>query len=368
MRKIDWEAIKNEYVTGKLSYNEIAKKYKLTRTQVCNQGRRYNWFKEKNEYRAKLNAKIVENTLKNEAKAESDKLEKLRKATDQMSQVVQKALDDSNQFYRRFGLDGTEVMTSKLDTKAVRDLTAAIKDLANVTRNLYNIPTEQESLAMQIAREQLEIDRKRAEAEEKVAEEKPKAKKTTKKAEAKAKEVRKIAEGLIATAVKEKDNFEIKQYSSKEILTDKSEDINSITSYLEKNVPYDVRFTFVDFDGTVKFDSDVEPEKLENHLKRHEIAEALKKGVGEASRHSETIDKYTYYYAIKTDSGIYRYGREINTIALDFFKTGTHIIIAIFISYFFFFQIPRWQRKAPECHNWRYRIHFLFLSLRRLSP
>lgn len=130
-----------------------------------------------------------------------------------------------------------------------------------------------------------------------------------------------------------------------EILTDKSEDINSITSYLEKNVPYDVRFTFVDFDGTVKFDSDVEPEKLENHLKRHEIAEALKKGVGEASRHSETIDKYTYYYAIKTDSGIYRYGREINTIALDFFKTGTHIIIAIFILEILSAFLTKWYSK-----------------------
>ena len=129
-----------------------------------------------------------------------------------------------------------------------------------------------------------------------------------------------------------------------EILTDSS-DIDTINSYLEKSVPYDVRFTFVDFSGSVIFDSDVEAEKLENHIKRKEIAEAMKKGVGEASRHSETIDKYTYYYAIKTDSGIYRYGREINTIALDFFKTGTHIIIAIFIIEIISAFLTKWYSK-----------------------
>ena len=64
-----------------------------------------------------------------------------------------------------------------------------------------------------------------------------------------------------------------------------------------------IRITVVSQDGTVIYDSDADISKMGNHLKRPEISGALEKGSATAQRHSETLDKMTYYYAVKQPDG-----------------------------------------------------------------
>ncbi len=60
----------------------------------------------------------------------------------------------------------------------------------------------------------------------------------------------------------------------------------------------DARLTFIREDGTVMGDSDSDPNTMENHLDREEIAQARTEGIGYAIRPSETMGKNMLYAAI----------------------------------------------------------------------
>lgn len=76
-----------------------------------------------------------------------------------------------------------------------------------------------------------------------------------------------------------------------------------------------VRITLIDKDGIVLFDNQAESKTLENHAMRQEIMEAVAVGAGEAERFSDTLDKTTYYYAVRLEDGkILRLARTIDSI------------------------------------------------------
>ena len=73
-------------------------------------------------------------------------------------------------------------------------------------------------------------------------------------------------------------------------------------SYLN-TLQSDARVTWVDSDGTVRYDSAADPVVMQNHLNRKEIAEALQNGEGDGSHFSETLMERTLYYAVRLDDG-----------------------------------------------------------------
>lgn len=76
-----------------------------------------------------------------------------------------------------------------------------------------------------------------------------------------------------------------------------------------------VRITLIGKDGIVLFDNQAEAKTLENHAMRQEIMEAVAVGAGEAERFSDTLDKTTYYYAVRLEDGkILRLARTIDSI------------------------------------------------------
>ena len=67
------------------------------------------------------------------------------------------------------------------------------------------------------------------------------------------------------------------------------------------------RITWIAEDGTVKYDSSVNENKLENHGSRPEILEAVKTGYGEDVRYSKTLAEKNMYCAVKlTDGSVLR--------------------------------------------------------------
>ena len=63
------------------------------------------------------------------------------------------------------------------------------------------------------------------------------------------------------------------------------------------------RFTVVDTDGTVLYDTQVSPSEMENHADREEIAEAFKDGTGSSARNSSTLTEKTFYEAVRLENG-----------------------------------------------------------------
>ena len=63
------------------------------------------------------------------------------------------------------------------------------------------------------------------------------------------------------------------------------------------------RFTVVDTEGTVLYDTQVSPSEMENHSDREEIVEAFKKGRGSSARNSSTLTEKTFYEAVLLENG-----------------------------------------------------------------
>jgi len=63
------------------------------------------------------------------------------------------------------------------------------------------------------------------------------------------------------------------------------------------------RFTVVDADGTVLYDTQANASTMDNHADREEIAEAFKNGSGSSARNSSTLTKKTFYEALLLENG-----------------------------------------------------------------
>lgn len=98
-----------------------------------------------------------------------------------------------------------------------------------------------------------------------------------------------------------------------------------------------VRITLIDKDGIVLFDNQAEAKTLENHAMRQEIMEAVAVGAGEAERFSDTLDKTTYYYAVRLEDGkILRLARTIDSIYKSVLQMlpimGVIVIVVAFLA------------------------------------
>jgi len=63
------------------------------------------------------------------------------------------------------------------------------------------------------------------------------------------------------------------------------------------------RFTVVDVDGTVLYDTQANTNEMENHAEREEIMEAFNDGAGSSARNSYTLMKKTFYEAVLLENG-----------------------------------------------------------------
>ena len=64
-----------------------------------------------------------------------------------------------------------------------------------------------------------------------------------------------------------------------------------------------LRVTWVGADGDVLYDNSADETNMENHAARPEIRDAFRYGSGESVRESETLNRSTYYYALRLGDG-----------------------------------------------------------------
>lgn len=90
-----------------------------------------------------------------------------------------------------------------------------------------------------------------------------------------------------------------------EVIRDSLDYSEDPQEYLEavKLAAGDIRFTWIDADGTVLFDTDAQASQMENHQDRQEVVAARNKGFGQTTRQSSTLGDRTYYAAYLCDDG-----------------------------------------------------------------
>lgn len=72
---------------------------------------------------------------------------------------------------------------------------------------------------------------------------------------------------------------------------------------LEKISNQNERITLISSDGTVIADTEASADKMENHLERSEVKQAIENGRGTSVRYSETLTEKIIYYAVKMSDG-----------------------------------------------------------------
>lgn len=93
----------------------------------------------------------------------------------------------------------------------------------------------------------------------------------------------------------------------------------------------DVRVTLIEKDGQVLFDSDVDAGGMENHLAREEVQQALENGEGSSVRHSDTLSRNTYYYAVLLrDGNLLRVSRDALSL-WQFLVGAIPIVVALML-------------------------------------
>ncbi len=98
----------------------------------------------------------------------------------------------------------------------------------------------------------------------------------------------------------------------------------------DKLTKYEVRITMVDREGQVVYDNEANFNQMENHSERPEIVQALNVGEGQAVRHSETLSKSTFYYALKLDDGnVVRVAKDARSIYSIFARSFLSMLIVL---------------------------------------
>lgn len=180
MAKVNWEKIKTEYITTDISQRKISAKYGIGTVAISTHSKAEGWVEARKQYKAKTVAKTIEKTSTREA----NRLARLMDTTSKAIDVAARAFEDKSQF-NRYLIDRKEAYASplidedgetaisertwteeqvfaKIDTKALKDLTAVLKDLTGLMRDFYNIPTPAQAEAQRIAAERLELDRRKS--------------------------------------------------------------------------------------------------------------------------------------------------------------------------------------------------------------
>ncbi len=97
-------------------------------------------------------------------------------------------------------------------------------------------------------------------------------------------------------------NLQINQLKSELSLV--SEIANKVgIEYFENFDSTAFRFTVIDVDGTVLYDTKANTTEMENHADREEISEAFKNGKGSSVRNSSTLTEKTLYEAVLLENG-----------------------------------------------------------------
>ena len=170
-KKLDWVAIKTEYISTNISQIALAEKYGIAPRTLQQMASREKWFAERKKHKEKL----VKKSLQKIATKESNLLARELSVADKITGILEKALNDAEQFNRHIVQtklktkkmevwDAEERVFNKIDMQALKQAADALQTVEKMKRSMLNILTESERTQLEIAREKLELEKRKAEA------------------------------------------------------------------------------------------------------------------------------------------------------------------------------------------------------------
>lgn len=132
LARYNWGKMRTEYVTTAISQRELAKKHKVSLSQLAKICSKEGWPEKRKNHRSKTAERAEQKLQEKQAGEMADQLEDIRKAGDNLAAMIAQVSGDEKNVR-----NGT---SRKPDTKAIKNLTSALRDVLDVLRDVYDMP------------------------------------------------------------------------------------------------------------------------------------------------------------------------------------------------------------------------------------
>jgi len=116
----DWVKIKNEYISGTISYRDIAEKYGVPFTTLRDHAKKDDWVGARQEQRDRIMSVTAQKTVDAISKDEADAFARIRNAALKATAIIEEALDQ------------TKSKNGKISTYRLRQAVQSLKDVASI--------------------------------------------------------------------------------------------------------------------------------------------------------------------------------------------------------------------------------------------
>lgn len=166
---MDWDAIKQEYISTNISQRELAEKHGVSVSSLGKSALRRG-----GAGCGKIQKKLKRKQWRKSAEKACE-LAKIGDCADKLVRLIDDSLNDTATVRQTIvkivpseddedEAEVEEYCLQKLDTKYLRQMTAAMKDLMEILRDVYGKPNTVERANMKNARERVEIEKAKAAA------------------------------------------------------------------------------------------------------------------------------------------------------------------------------------------------------------
>lgn len=158
MKKNNWAAIRAEYITTDISYEQLAKKYGVTKTAIWKHAKPEKWVEERTKYISKKNEEVVKRVENKDIKNTVSRIERINALADKLLTKLERACDElgedfidetateeiscretdsngnckSDETIRITSIKRNECRKLPVNRNGLRQLAAALKDLRDI--------------------------------------------------------------------------------------------------------------------------------------------------------------------------------------------------------------------------------------------
>ncbi len=158
---MDIEAARAEYVTGKITYSQLAEKHGCSKSYIEKMARKEGWSKQRTAFRTK----VVDKAIESKRQWGTRQLTRMMDAAEQLIEEVGKVTMDRDQFYLYRNDEGV-IKARVADTRRMRETARTLSELIHVARDLSEIEDGSERRKLEIERRKLRILERREGASE----------------------------------------------------------------------------------------------------------------------------------------------------------------------------------------------------------
>lgn len=156
MASIDWLKVKNEYITGNISYRKLAEKHNVSFNTLKDRAVSEKWKAEKDRHHNKVTTTTQQKMVEKTAEKEVDRLTRTVNLTDKLSEAVERAINEIDQYivknkkktrvveYKSKSAPGKpskelieekeeiEVVPGMVDTLSLQQISSALKNIKDI--------------------------------------------------------------------------------------------------------------------------------------------------------------------------------------------------------------------------------------------